>query len=85
MLNLYIFEHHNKESLVAVKVVSRPNATSIYDVIFDGAAVNFSIRKGIAAKLHEDIQWLIKVHCAGHRVELALKDVAKCVDIQKKA
>ncbi|KAG8175303.1 hypothetical protein JTE90_008313 [Oedothorax gibbosus] len=56
----------------------------VFVFVGDEAAVNFGVRNGIATKLQEDIQWMIKVHCAGHRIELALKDVAKTIEIQKK-
>ena len=42
----------------------------------DGASVNFGKDNGVLPLLarHQDMPWLIKIHCIAHRLELALKD-----------
>ena len=40
----------------------------------DGASVNFGMYNGLISKLKETRPWLLSVHCANHRVELAIKD-----------
>ena len=52
-------------SLVALLLVS---ATS------DGASVNFGKYPGLLTQLSNNRPWLIKFHCANHKIELALKD-----------
>ena len=41
----------------------------------DGASVNFGELTGFLARIAAEIPWLVKSHCANHRVELAFKDV----------
>lgn len=42
----------------------------------DGASVNFGHKEGLLKKLIDDGRpWMIKFHCANHRIELAVKDV----------
>ncbi|KAK6167962.1 hypothetical protein SNE40_021879 [Patella caerulea] len=40
----------------------------------DGASVNLGTRRGVAALLKEEFDWLIVIHCLNHRLELAAKD-----------
>ena len=46
----------------------------------DGASVNFGRISGLMTRLGEDRPWLIKIHCANHRIELAVKDAIKETD-----
>ena len=41
----------------------------------DGASVNFGAFQGVLTQLAENRDWLIKIHCVNHRVELAAKKV----------
>ncbi len=45
----------------------------------DGAAVNLGVRGGVSAlmKNDEEIDWLVTVHCASHRLELGIADALK--------
>ena len=44
----------------------------------DGASVNFGCKEGLLKRLMDDGRpWMIKSHCANHRIELAVKDVLK--------
>ena len=43
----------------------------------DGASVNFGQHTGLLTRLDEERGWLIKIHCANHRTELAVKDAFK--------
>ena len=44
----------------------------------DGASVNFGCKEGLLKRLIDDGRpWMIKFHCANHRIELAVKDVLK--------
>ena len=43
----------------------------------DGASVNFGQYSGLLTRLDEGRGWLIKIHCANHRIELAIKDAFK--------
>ena len=42
----------------------------------DGAAVNFGKNKGVLTRLRNERPWLLRIHCASHRFELALKESA---------
>ena len=41
----------------------------------DGASVNFGKKTGLMKRMAEETVWLVKIHCANHRVELAVKEV----------
>ena len=43
----------------------------------DGASVNFGRKTGLMTRFAEHRGWLIKIHCANHRIELAVKDAVK--------
>ena len=43
----------------------------------DGASVNLGVLNGFLIKIAEALPWLIKIHCANHRIELAFKHVFK--------
>ena len=44
----------------------------------DGASVNFGCKGGLPKRLIDDGRpWMIKFHCANHKIELAVKDVLK--------
>ncbi|KAJ8333912.1 hypothetical protein SKAU_G00412310 [Synaphobranchus kaupii] len=43
----------------------------------DGAAVNMGRKNGVAAKLKENIEHLLAIHCVAHRLELGMVDSIK--------
>ncbi len=43
----------------------------------DGANVNFGHLSGLLTRIGKEREWLLKVHCANHRVELAVKGAFK--------
>ena len=43
----------------------------------DGASVNFGRNTGLMRRLDVDQPWLIKINCANHRIELAVKKLLK--------
>ncbi|XP_071947384.1 zinc finger protein 862-like [Antedon mediterranea] len=47
----------------------------------DGASVNMGRVNGVAARLKRDVPvpWMVVIHCASHRLELAIKDAFKGV------
>ena len=49
--------------------------TKLVSCTADGASVNFGRISGLLTRLDNDRGWLIKIHCANHRVELSVKDV----------
>jgi len=51
--------------------------TKLVGCTADGASVNFGKNNGLLKRLDDDRGWLIKIHCANHRIELALKDAFK--------
>ena len=50
----------------------------------DGASVNLGQSGGVVAKLRESSPHLIDIHCMAHRLELALLDVQKSVNMVQK-
>ena len=48
--------------------------TKLVSCTADGASVNFGRISGLLTRLDNDRGWLIKIHCANHRVELSVKD-----------
>ena len=40
----------------------------------DGASVNTGIYNGVLTQMKRERSWLITIHCASHRAELAMKD-----------
>ena len=40
----------------------------------DGASVNFGKKTGLMKRMADERAWLVKIHCANHRVELAVKE-----------
>ena len=52
--------------------------TKLIGLTSDGASVNTGCRNGLMVQLErDDRDWLIKIHCTNHRVELAVKDAVK--------
>ena len=51
--------------------------TKMVSCTADGASVNFGTKNGLLTQLDSDRGWLIKIHCANHRIELAIKDAMK--------
>lgn len=43
----------------------------------DGASVNFGRLTGVLTQYKNQFDWLVTIHCAAHRMELALKDAFK--------
>jgi hypothetical protein len=87
-----VVKRPNSESILASMLDALQSelhitATQLYKHLVgfsaDGAAVNFGVRNGVATKLLQQVEWLIAVHCVGHRVELALRDQAKDIPYQK--
>ena len=48
--------------------------TKLVSVTADGASVNTGRLSGLMTRLGEEREWLVKIHCINHRVELAVKD-----------
>ena len=48
--------------------------TKLVGITADGASVNTGRISGLMTRLGEDRDWLVKIHCINHRVELAVKD-----------
>ena len=50
--------------------------TKLIGMTTDGASVNTGIRNGLVIRMERDggRSWLVKIHCANHRIELAVKD-----------
>ena len=47
--------------------------TKLVDMTTDGASVNTGCRNGLCVKMeHDGREWLIKIHCANHRIELSV-------------
>ena len=40
----------------------------------DGASVNFGKKTGLMKRMADERTWLVKINCANHRVELAVKE-----------
>ena len=40
----------------------------------DSASVNFGKKTGLMKRMADERAWLVKIHCANHRVELAVKE-----------
>ena len=40
----------------------------------DGASVNFGKKTGLMRWMADERAWLVKIHCANHRVKLAVKE-----------
>ena len=47
----------------------------------DGASVMLGSERGVASLMKKNAPWLVAVHCYGHRLELAFKDVIKKVPL----
>ena len=55
--------------------------TKLIGITSDGASVNTGCRNGLMVQLErEGRDWLIKLHCTNHRIELAMKDLIKETD-----
>ena len=40
----------------------------------DCASVNFGAKTGLMTRLSVQRSWMVKIHCANHRIELAIKE-----------
>ena len=56
---------------------SEEDARKLVSMCADGASVNMGIYNGALALIQLDIPWLIKIHCALHCLELAVKDACE--------
>lgn len=52
-------------------------STLLINVCCDGASVNMGQYTGACSQLKESREWLLVIHCANHRLELAMKDAFK--------
>ena len=57
--------------------------TKLVSMTSDGASVNFGKKTGLMTRMSENRVWLIKIHCANHRIELAMKDAIKGTSFQE--
>ena len=57
--------------------------TKLVSCTADGASVNFGEKSGLLTRLGKDRDWLLKVHCANHRIELAVKHAFKDSKFEK--
>ena len=57
--------------------------TKLVSAISDGASVNFGKNCVLLTQLSNNRPWLLKVHCANHRIKLALKDAISESTFQK--
>ena len=48
--------------------------TKLVSLTADGASVNTGRRTGLMTRMAANREWLVKIHCINHRVELAVKD-----------
>ena len=48
--------------------------TKLISITSDGASVNTGKISGLMTRFASDREWLVKIHCINHRVELAVKD-----------
>ena len=48
--------------------------TKMVSITTDGASVNTGRLSGLMTRMGEDREWLVKIHCVNHRVELAVKE-----------
>ena len=54
--------------------------TKLVSCTADGASVNFGKHTGLLTRFAADRDWLLKIHCVNHRVELMKDSVFKQVD-----
>ena len=57
--------------------------TKLISATSDGASVNFRKNRGLLTQLSNSRPWLLKIHYANHRIELALKDAISESTVQK--
>lgn len=61
--------------LEKIKISNDTYSVKLVSATSDGASVNMGIYTGLMARLRNDGRpWLVSIHCASHRSELALKD-----------
>ena len=56
-----------------IKLQAKAYATKMVSATTDGASVNTGIYNGVLKQLSLNRDWLLMIHCANHRVELAFK------------
>ena len=57
--------------------------TKLVSATSDGASVNFGKNCGLLTQLFNNRPWLLRIPCAIHRIELALKDAISKLTCQK--
>ena len=57
--------------------------TKLIAATADGAAVNFGHIQGLMTRLCAERNWLLKIHCINHCIELAVKDAVKKSQFKK--
>lgn len=71
-----IFDETNGQ----LKLDAESYSTKIIGCTSDGASVNFGRKSGLMTRMASTRPWLIKIHCANHRIELAVKDAVNGTD-----
>ena len=51
--------------------------TKLVSCTADGANVNMGRISGLLTRIGDDRDWLLKIHCPNHRIELSIKDAFK--------
>ena len=57
----------------AIQLEARSYTDKVVSATADGASVNTGIYRGVLTQLSESRPWLLTIHCANHRIELAFK------------
>ncbi len=57
-----------------IKITTDDYEHKLITATADGASVNFGVYNGVLMQLSHTRGWLLTIHCANHRVELAFKD-----------
>lgn len=59
----------------SIKLTEEEYRRKIISATADGASVNMGAYRGVLTQLEESRDWLLKIHCVNHRIELAAKKV----------
>ena len=68
-------EEYHRKLVSATADGASVNFGAYRGVLTDGASVNFGAYRGVLTQMSENRDWLVKIHCVNHRVELAAKKV----------
>ena len=55
-------------------ICRKMDITLVVTCTSDGGIINFGKRTGLMKRMANERAWLVKIHCANHRVELAVKE-----------